>query len=98
MTHDQEPDNAADQARKDALIQQALLAFERDVEQFLPAHVGEWVAYHGDKQVGFAKARDEICQACLRSGVPEGEFWVFYIQPLIGEEFISSGGLWCVEE
>jgi hypothetical protein len=89
------PDKGSEQARKDALIQQASLAFERDVTQLLADHTGEWVAYHGGRQIGLARTRSEAWQECVRLGLPEGEFWVFHIQPIIGVEVIGMG--WTTE-
>jgi hypothetical protein len=85
------PPPADDQARKDELIQRAYLAFERDAPALCREHTGEWVAYHGDRRVGCAKTRAEAWQECLRLGLPEGEFWVFDIQPVIGVEAAGLG-------
>jgi len=78
-------------AGKVALIQQAYLAFERDAPSLCREHSGEWVAYHGDERIGLAATRAEAWQECLRRGLPEGEFWVFDIQPIIAVEAGSLG-------
>jgi hypothetical protein len=85
------PQQTETQERKDSLIEQAYLAFERDALLLCKEHRGEWVAYHGDNCVGFAATRAELWQECLRRGVPEGEFWVFSVQPIIGVESIGMG-------
>ena len=80
-----------DQAPKDELIRQALLAFERDVPALCREHAGEWVAYHADRCVALAKTRAEAWQECVRRGLPEGEFWVFDIQPIVAVEAAGLG-------
>jgi hypothetical protein len=85
------PQQTENQERKDSLIDQAYLAFERDAPLFYPEHCGEWVAYHGDKRVGFGATRAELWQECLSRGVPDGEFWVFNIQPIVSIESIGLG-------
>jgi hypothetical protein len=54
------PQRTENQERKDSLIEQAYLAFERDAPLLCPEHRGEWVAYHGDKRVGFGATRAEL--------------------------------------
>ena len=77
------------QARKDELIQRAALAFERDAPLLCREHGGKWVAYHGEQRGGLAATRAEAWQECIRRGLPEGEFWVFDIQPEIGIEMVG---------
>jgi Family of unknown function (DUF5678) len=82
----------AEGAWNEALIEQAWEAFQREAPLLIPEHAGEWVAYHGEKRVGFARTRAEVWQACLDKGLPEGEFWVFNVQPILGDEVIGSCG------
>ena len=86
------PDRTVDtHACKGALILQAYLAFERDAPALCREHTGEWIAYHGDQRVGLASTRIEAWQECIRRGLPEGEFWVFDIQPVIAVEAANLG-------
>jgi hypothetical protein len=84
---------------KEDWIERAEQAFEREAEGFVADHQGEWVGYHGDRRVGFGRTRAEVSQECLRQGLPEGEFWVFNIQPVTGEEALGMGGaIWSSED
>jgi hypothetical protein len=42
------------------LKQQALQAFLRDLPQLDAQRPGQWVAYHGDRQVGFAPQKHTL--------------------------------------
>jgi hypothetical protein len=46
----------------------------------------QWVAYHGERRVGFAKSKTELYQACLRQGLRRGEFVVRSIEPEVPRE------------
>lgn len=56
-------------------------AFERDLPRLLQERPRQWVAYHGDKQVGFAKNDLSLYQECARRGIGLDEFLVFPIEP-----------------
>jgi hypothetical protein len=62
-------------------ITQAQQAFRRDLPQLLKNHYRQWVAYHGDKRIGFGASLRQLYQECLRRGYPEGEFLVQCIAP-----------------
>lgn len=83
---------AAEVVWNEALIEQAWEAFQREAPLLIPGHAGEWVAYHGEQRVGFARTRAEAWQACLDQGLPEGEFWVLNVQPVLGEDVIGGCG------
>jgi hypothetical protein len=72
---------ASDEARYDALARQAILAFWHDLPQLLQERPGQWVAYHGDRQLGFGATRFELWQECLRKGLVPEEFLVRSIEP-----------------
>lgn len=74
------------------LIGRAWEAFQREAPLLIPEHAGEWVAYHGDNRVAFAGTRAGAWKACLDRGLPEGEFWVFNVQPILGDEVIGGCG------
>ena len=56
-------------------------AFLRDLPQLLHERPRQWVAYHGDEQLGFAKTRAELYQACLGQGLNREDFLVCSIEP-----------------
>jgi hypothetical protein len=65
-----------------SLISAAMLraqqAFWRDLPELLKnrRHHGQWVAYHGDEQIGLGKTATELYQRCLLRGFQRGEFYV----------------------
>ncbi len=76
------------------LIEQAWVGFRRDLPQLLRERPGQWVAYHGDKQIGFAKTDLELHRERSRRGIEEDEFLVLCIEPEV-EGIIM--GPWDVE-
>jgi hypothetical protein len=70
----------AERRRRLALREQAGAAFERDWPQLAQEHYGQWVAYHGDQQLGIARSSTELYQACFQRGLKRGEFQVFGIE------------------
>ena len=67
-------------------------AFQRDYPQLLQAHCGQWVAYHGNRRLGFAATRMELHQECLRQGLPENELVICSIQPVVEDIPIGLPG------
>jgi hypothetical protein len=63
------------------LGRQALLAFWRDLPRLLQEHPRQWVAYHGERQLGFASTRAELWAECLRQGLQPEEFLIRSIEP-----------------
>jgi len=51
------------------LPQQAVRAFQRDLAQLWAERPGQWVAYQGARQVGFAPHKHELYQQCLQRGL-----------------------------
>jgi hypothetical protein len=66
------------------LVEQAQKAFYRDLPRLLQERPGPWVAYHGDKPLGFARTQAELYRECLRRGIDEEEFVVQCIEPEVG--------------
>jgi hypothetical protein len=73
------------------LIEQAQRAFCQTLPLLLQERPGQWVAYHGDRQLGFATTKTELYQACLRQGLQRGEFLVRCIEPDVGELIFGPG-------
>ena len=64
------------------LGQQAFRAFERDLPQLWEERPGQWVAYQGERRLGFATQQHELYQRCFEQGLTREEFVVFCIEPL----------------
>ena len=64
-----------------ALQEQAELAFERDLPQLWTERPGQWVAYRGAEQLGFATDDLVLYQQCRQRGLQDEEFDVFCIEP-----------------
>jgi hypothetical protein len=71
MSHDQRTD----------LRQQALRAFQRDLPGLWTERPGQWVAYRGEQQFGFALHKHELYQQCFQQGLQREEFVIFCIEP-----------------
>jgi hypothetical protein len=71
------------------LGQQALRAFERDLPQLWAERPGRWVAYRGDRLLGFATQQYELYHQCFAQGLTREEFVIFCIEPLITEMWLG---------
>jgi len=67
--------------RSDDLSQEALRAFMRDLPQLWRDRPGQWVAYQGDRQLGFALRKHELYQQLQARGLPREDFVVFCVEP-----------------
>jgi len=65
------------------LIEAAQAAFDAALPQLLKEHSGEWVAYHGQHQVGFARTKTKLYRRCFALSLRRGEFVVRRIQPQV---------------
>jgi hypothetical protein len=63
------------------LQQQALNAFQRDLPYLWAQRPGQWVAYQGDRQLGFAPHKHELYQQCFQRGLRREEFVIFCVEP-----------------
>ncbi len=63
------------------LKQKALEAFQRDLPQLYAERPGQWVAYQGDRQLGFAAQKHQLYQECFQRGLQRDEFVIFCIEP-----------------
>jgi hypothetical protein len=61
--------------------QQALQAFQRDLPQLYLQRPGQWVAYQGDRLLGFAEQKHLLYQQCFDRGLQQEQFVVFCIEP-----------------
>jgi hypothetical protein len=70
------------------LIERSQEAFRRDLPDLLKmkGRSRQWVAYHGDRRIGFAPTKTELYQECLRQGFQRGEFVVRSIEPEVPRE------------
>jgi hypothetical protein len=75
------------------LIQWADDAFRRDLPQLLSERPGQWVAYHGHQQIGFAATKQQLYQECLNRGLQQDEFLVLSIEPEMGDMMFGPGAI-----
>lgn len=61
--------------------QLSLQTFRHDLPRLWAERPGQWVAYQGDRQLGFAQQKHKLYQQCLQSGLAQEEFVVFCIEP-----------------
>jgi hypothetical protein len=80
---DQGSDELPDDHRIRPMIQQAQKAFRTALPQLLPERQGQWVAYQGDRQVGFGTTKTDLFQECFALGLRRGECLVRLIQPQV---------------
>lgn len=64
-----------------AIVAEAEKAFYSELDQLLDAHDGKWVAYHGEKKLGFGNSRVELLAECVKSGIPMDDIAIFLIEP-----------------
>jgi hypothetical protein len=60
---------------------QAVLAFRRDLPRLLRERPGQWVLYHGDRQVAIAPTDLELCRLQRRLGIPNDDSIIAPIEP-----------------
>ena len=61
------------------MIARSEAAFYRDLPFLLRAHVGQWVAFHGDERIGFGRTQTELYRRCQKIGLRSDEFIVLQI-------------------
>jgi hypothetical protein len=59
-----------------SLYERSQAAFYRDLPELLKKHYRQWVAYHGDDFLGWARTQTELFERCLTGGLKDGEFVV----------------------
>lgn len=63
------------------LGRKALRAFEQDLPRLWNERPGQWVAYQGERLLGFAMQKHELYHQCFERGLEREEFVVFCIEP-----------------
>src|SRR6266481_2110407 len=58
----------------------AVPTFRQELSQLLQDYPGQWVAYQGDRRLGFAPTKTKLYQECLGRGLAPDEFEVFCIE------------------
>jgi hypothetical protein len=72
------------------IIAQSQAAFRRDLPELMKTHYRQWVAYHGDERIGFARNSFDLYEACFGRGLKRGEFVVRSIEPEMPEEIDAT--------
>jgi hypothetical protein len=74
---------------------QAWAAYQRGLPALLKSSPDQWVAYHGDRQLGVGPLPTRLYDECVASGVSPSELVICRIQPLgDGQEFLGMGACW----
>ncbi len=63
------------------MIQRSIDAFRNDLPELLKSHEGKWVAYHGDRQIGFGRTQTGLYQECFRRGLTRDDIMVAFVEP-----------------
>jgi hypothetical protein len=71
------------------LGQQVLRAFERDLPRLWAERPEQWVAYQGERLVGFSAHKHELYHHCFEQGLAREEFVVFCIEAQQTEMFLG---------
>jgi hypothetical protein len=71
-------------------------AFLRDLPALLKQkrRLGQWVAYHGDKRLGFGTSQAELYQKFLRRGLAWADLYVGRIRPHLPEPEVVDPHFW----
>lgn len=72
------------------IISQSQEAFRRELPRLLQERPGQWVAYSGDRQLGFGRTKTELYQECLRRAYDPEQFVVDLIEPEPVCDYISD--------
>jgi hypothetical protein len=74
------------------LAERAWEAFQLAYERLLEEHCGQWVAFHGDQQIGFALTRSELVHECRTRRLPDEECVIGQLLPVAEETPIGLPG------
>lgn len=70
---------------------EARRAYLHDLPELLKSHPGEWVAYRGERRIGFAKSKAEMYAECRRQNLQQDDYLVTCIEPESDFEFMGLG-------
>jgi hypothetical protein len=62
-------------------IADSIATFRRDLPTLLEEHAGDWVAYNGDRCLGFGNSKTDLYQQCLDRGIDDDRFIVEFVEP-----------------
>jgi hypothetical protein len=79
-------DRDRDPGRELSLGEKAVRAYRRDLPRWLAERPDQWVAYHGERLVGFANDPVDLYRECQRQNIPENDFIVCAIEPDLPDE------------
>jgi hypothetical protein len=68
-------------------------AFRHDLAHLLEERPGQWVAYHGHQQLGFAPTKQQLYQECVNRGLQPEEFHILSIEPEMGDLMFGPGAI-----
>jgi hypothetical protein len=71
------------------LGQQALRAFESDLPRLWSERPGQWVAYQGERLLGFSEHKHALYRNCFDQGLTREDFVIFCIEAQETEMFIG---------
>src|SRR5947199_2439795 len=70
-----------DWAKVPRMIALSTIAYKRDLPRLLNERPRQWVAYNGDRCLGFARKQIDLCERCLGLGLKDDEFIVRLVIP-----------------
>jgi hypothetical protein len=68
-------------AKVPRMIALSTIAYKRDLSKLLEQHPRQWVAYSGDRCLGFARQQIDLYERCLKLGLKDDEFMVRLVEP-----------------
>ena len=68
------------------MIELGLATYRREVPELLKKYAGQWVAYHGDKRLGFNRNRTKLVLYWIDRGIPNLEMLTRVVAPLTPED------------
>ncbi|MBY0229605.1 MAG: hypothetical protein K2W96_10025 [Gemmataceae bacterium] len=79
--------------RRQALLDQSVALFRRDLDDLMRTHKDQWVAYHGDRLLGFSPNKLNLLQRCYADGFTDEDLYLIKVEPPCDEMRAGSGGL-----
>src|SRR5947207_12319766 len=63
-----------DWAKVPRMIALSTIAYKRDLPRLLKERPGQWIAYSGDRCLGFARREIDLHRRCIKLGLKDDEF------------------------